>query len=574
MNAKKVDGQERSGRTASNGRERRHTLVVGILGGLIGGILALGGSGWLFFKSPPSIRNFLHSQLLASDEAAEALAVKWNEHAKKHLLQFSNELSTRLTASETKLLKELNTLTTGYEKDREERVKRLEEAVAKRWDEALAVNLKAFRAATSRGGTIETAEEKKRHQYAVDAIRLAEEARKEGNRELCQLFLFSALGHAPDDMEILKQCVDYSLQGESVSVSELNRTKSVLELAVYEMAPADARSILALRDRVDAKIQSATSGITPTDIAAEWTAISSEKLDSIALDTRKLGLRLGRITELTARAEAEEHPLLGNLAEAERTTNQAMEAAKFCELFDVSLQNYRALAAQTNWTAVDQVQQTLQAQLLRIGLIPLASLPATSHHKIKLYPTYVETAELRYKPLVDDAKASVDRWRGKVAGLNISSEPTSPKGAAQSLLEEVSADYERIEKSLRGVGDVAVADELRERLAELSRVASDLRRKQADAYQRWATVKLDNAFEDWYKNKNITKTPQWDKTRHAETMLKKWTLEQINSALLMPETSRVYNDVTGQMLQECWPDQAVKLQRFIAEENHRSYENF
>jgi hypothetical protein len=392
-----------------------------------------------------------------------------------------------------------------------------------------------------------------------EALKLADEAKKQGDLELALVYVANAIRNQPDDLGLLKKYTNWSLESQNPQI--IQGTQGLLQDALYRVKPKDIPEVQTLLVAI-AKFQIGdvvpeTEDPTPDAAYAELVEVS---LESIALDHGKLQSRIDKLSlilESLNEADVADPEVTKRVT---RSLEEAQSCAMAHQVLDLAnlrfsnLETAAKLVANTpndvNCTAALSALQGAEIAVNQVWSVPVAMVTTGLRDKLLALPeklrkeaeTVQETVEVR------DLKIARSIWDGRLF---------QGDGIIQNRIngcQDASQECANLLGSLRGPSTRREASKLNE---EIYRKMSDMKAKQFSAYQLWATGVIEKSRKH-YNSSTIRSN------EGATNAFYKFGLTSIDQSILSPEVSQFFNAVFTQLIGELPGESAAGLQRNLS----------
>jgi hypothetical protein len=412
-------------------------------------------------------------------------------------------------------------------------------------------------------------------QPAMEAVALAKAAEQAGDMNLAKIYYLSAVNHAPSEFSHLKNYADIVFRDPAAATEDFARLKSVLQISLYQIPPANVTNALALLSETEQRENQLIAGQTPKLAMVNW----REQYDQIAKalplddtwsDLKRLAKRwesLNQIAE-SLREEPSQSNLLEQVESDAELTQSVLSASRLTQVMDTILQSLDTSVKQQPEKAVSQLQ-TAEATLGQLWGIDfnVAGWPKLLSDKVDDYPkaiqSYVEkVAEVKSRPAI----AKLEKALADAKNYQIG----NAKNKYQQALVYYDGCVSNAIDAAQNISSVAGRKEADDAVKGIRDMALDAKRRQFDAYQKWAVIVCSqalNTFNGYNGNKGWF-TEKWMNAFDGTD------LAIVDQNLLAPETARLFNDIVQDFLKKMNGDGQFYKTRDLAEKAKRKLEDF
>ena len=408
------------------------------------------------------------------------------------------------------------------------------------------------------------------------ALELAQKARTDGQLDLAKIYYVSAISHSPDDASILSAYAD-AVFASKPSAEDLARLRSITQVAMYQISPEQipkALAILAKTTPGEVSQASQPGKIVPkSDWVGKLRDLTRVPLDMIFSDPAKLQARMDGLAEIADALTDQPSPngdLEKQLTADFRKTEQTLAATKTTALLDQYLANLTASADKDPIKAVSIVQaaESVMAQLWGLDL---GGLPGPLQKKIDAYPLRLKAgvdriAEVKSAPFLAEIQKQMQRAKG------VSSESNGPQigmpGPLQTACDTYEDCFTKAQQAYAQVSSETLRKQLEPQLTAMRDFVISMKKKQFDAYQKWAVGEITRPFEAYDKS-------HWATDSDIMQFFDSYNIAKIDQNSLAPDTARMFNEVVGKFLSQLnSAEKVVKCERKMANAQKIKLENF
>jgi hypothetical protein len=360
------------------------------------------------------------------------------------------------------------------------------------------------------------------------------------------------------------------LAKDDIPLDALDRLRSVLQMAAYQVESADLPHVLKLIESVEQSRERA-SGVGAShggpdpgpDPRGRWEELSKSD-PGLWQDSTKIAARIRSLEDFLSTLDEQDDPPADLKAEAAAELlrwSEIAQAARQCAYIDACLSRLRKGEDLSTQRAVAIIQAAENAVPSLWGIGPSA-LPPALKAKIDGYPEQIES-------LV--AKIGKARSTSILGQIRTGLKGDAERGPDQKWQEKCAA----IEKQLREAQVLATRltspDSLLDAQKLIEQRSEDLKRcrnNQYYDYQSWVINKSDSAFRAYMLYRFGLSEAD------ARRIFRDHTLAEVDQSLLSPEVSRIFNDVLGKLTAEMGPEALVAMEKEMGTMTKKKLEDF
>lgn len=402
---------------------------------------------------------------------------------------------------------------------------------------------------------------------AHEAIALALAAEKSGDINLAKIYYISAINHAPSEFSILK---DYTtlVFNSTASVEDFDRLKSVIQISLYQIPPANISSALDLLKETIRRDDELLAAQTPKPTPVNW----KERFEQFtkANPLEKSWTNLSQMSNRWAGLSA----IIESLREEQSDSSLTTQAQRELEL------TQRVLAAVRLTTAIDtmiaaldsspeqpekavSLLQTAEATLGQLWGVDSTDWPAALRTKVDQYAKDIQSrveivAQVKSRPFV------------KKLGLALADARNYKVGKESDRYQRALIYYDGcLSNAAEAAQKISSADGHKTidlTLKEIREIALVAKQKQFDAYQKWAVQVCSAAYKE-YDQWN------WSQGKYMDAF-DRTLLTSVDPSLLAPETARLFNDVVQKFFDKFKGDGEFWKSKDLAEHSKKKLEDF
>ncbi len=405
-----------------------------------------------------------------------------------------------------------------------------------------------------------------------ELLKRAEQSLDQGEREIAQVYFLNAAAKAPEDLDVLSRYAHSVLDREPRDTSEIDRLRSILQMASYQVAPENVSAVLELL----AKTSPRESGGHPPEANTSSPSLDSDLASTLAelakvspdiWKTREsLDKHVEQLRALVDQIEIEkpdDAALLLKARQEQRLWSAIDQTSRTTEFIDTCLNSLQQLKTGSQLESDEAVALVQAAEQMLVGFwgVDLALLPASLKEKRHSFP-------MRIREFVDDiAKAKSLPILAKIEVLCTEAETNAPvSGQGDKKYQDRIKWFEgRLENAQLFIVEIKATKELitaQKKLRGVQDLLSVSRREQFNAYQREAIQRCDRAFKKYNEQTVVTEAK-------AVSYFESEGLDKIDQSLLSPEVSRILSELLGKLFAECGPAKIVELESLMGNPDHK-----
>jgi len=404
------------------------------------------------------------------------------------------------------------------------------------------------------------------YQKAVQAL-------QDGDVSLAKLYCMNAINHSPTKKLYFEKLVEISDKAGEETRDDLEQIKSALELGLFQVASADVPT---MRD-VLASVMEKIGNLDANAISAR------QEDEKLTIDETLKLLRGGELCyesviatsgvarvallqrRLVSLQELNKDSLASNdvawVEEQNAKTRASLEYYGLVDSADGYLTRAEKLLGSdsSKLGAVNLMVQTASQSLSQaLGLDP-AVLPILAAEELQSLTKRIEAIELRFNKIKSESVAvEVRALIAKVDSIEVDA-------PYQGKIESIDASLAEITQKLGAVYDVDMRNSLEREIKIVSAKLGQCRQAQYKAYQSWAIDRCDagmKKYRSWHRVDIVD----------AEYVVYNYLVD-IDSTLLSPDVTRLYQDVLGKQFAEL-KDHTVKVEIDLAKHKKRQLSDF
>lgn len=413
---------------------------------------------------------------------------------------------------------------------------------------------------------------------AGEAVALAMAAEKAGDTNLAKIYYISAINHAPSEFSMLNDYAELVFRDSAAAPEDFGRLKSVLQISLYQIPPANITNALSLLNETVRREEQLLAAQTPKPMPVNWQErfdqlTNSNTLENSWADLKQISRRWDGLNEIleSLHEEQPDSDLTKQVAHELELTQRVLAAARFANALDTMMAALNSSSEQPEKAV--SLLQTAEATLGQVWGIDSTGWPAALKTKVDQYPKEIQSrveivAEVKSRPAVEkllQALADVKNYKIGTA-----------ENKYQQALLHFDGCISNATEAAQNISSAAGRNKAEAAIKEIHDIALDAKRKQFDAYQKWAVGVCKKAFDE-YQDTNFTlsptRLPTWASTL-AKNIFDKSSLAQIDQSLLSSETSRLFNDVLGKLTALMNGQGQFDAEKKIAEATKMTLEDF
>ncbi len=382
------------------------------------------------------------------------------------------------------------------------------------------------------------------NQIAADtAIKLAEDASKEKNFDLAEVYCLSAINHKPSEIKYLVAYSSIILNNiKPLTIERLQRLSDILDLSIYQVAPEAISEVLDIKEKIEVAqkdLLSADVSITPEinrdSFLIDYKNVIEGKLSISAIArgneiSKHLKERLLELNELISNPLAENEEILNLNSELERT-NSIYEAQLALDSANVILKKAESINLNSTLDDARIVQSQINAAnslLSQVWSTDTTSIPALDKEAkeamLRILKLEQTTNKILSKPALVDAEKILEEIH--------SIYKNSFKTYAQRI-KEINELSKKMSSFASKIQDREMYDSLEDSSVNIANMLKELEKERYLAYQKWALDNLENA------------RVQLDRDSGADNAWKVFEncLKEINVSLLLSDVNSLYTAI-------------------------------
>ena len=382
---------------------------------------------------------------------------------------------------------------------------------------------------------------------AGEATALAKAAEKAGDTNLAKIYYLSAINHAPSEFSMLKNYAELVFRDSSATAEDIARLKSVLQISLYQIPPTSVTSALGLLSEAVRREEQLLAAQNPKPVPMNWPGLFEQLTKSTALDNswadlKQISRRWDGLNEIveSLREEQPDSALTKRVERELELTQRVLAAARFANALDTMMAALNSSSEQPEKAV--SLLQTAEATLGQLWGIDSAGWPAALRSKIDQYPKEIQrrvevVAEVKSRPFLAKVEAERDSAKSYVKEANW--KLLVAKGQPyQKVVTNCDGCFERAAAAAQNISSADGRKKAEAAIKEIRDIAVDAKRKQFDAYQKWAVGQCETAFYAREKDGFYT---------DADAEAYSAYLAKIDQKLLSSETSRLFTDVLNKL---------------------------
>ena len=412
------------------------------------------------------------------------------------------------------------------------------------------------------------------------ATNAAKREKKAGHLDLAKIYYLNALNHAPSEVDALKAYADLVLSSGNADEEEVERLKSVAQIALYQVSPDRVPTVLAILNRTTTPSAEKSAGKASRNGRAvspppptRFEEIAAVKLESLQNDDAKLEARSEELAsladEMNADANAKESELGLRIQAELKRTQEFIASVRLMRGIDQNVRNLGD-AIDRNPVKAFSIIQAAEATLGQLWGLDLSALPVGVRTRIDRYPEELNAMveklnEKKSEPLLVQAR-ELTRKFGELSEAPYQL-PVASDGPLQTLIvqrEQLMQECQRLVLQTPGIAARQSAEKF---LIAMQHDLATNRRHQYERYQKWVVSQISPAFNS-YQNKKFVldgDVQQW---------FEKYSLARIDETLLSPGVARLFADVLQKFLIQLPAEMVVDCEKKMAESKKVKLENF
>jgi hypothetical protein len=404
---------------------------------------------------------------------------------------------------------------------------------------------------------------------ALEAVALAKAAEQAGDTNLAKIYYLSAVNHSPSEFSMLNDYAELVFRDSSATTEDFDRLKSVLQISLYQIPPANITNALSLLNETMRREEQLLAAQTPKPVPVNWEERFEQLTNSNALENswtnlNQISSRWDGLNEIVESLQ-EEQPDSDLTERVERElelTQRVLAAARLTSAMDTIMAALDTSSEQPEKAV--SLLQTAEATLGQLWGINSAGWPTTLQAKVDQYPKDIQShveivAEVKSRPAVEKLTfALADAKNYKI-------------GTASDKYQRALLYYDgcvsNATEAAQNISSAAGRKKADAVIKEIRDLAVDAKRKQFDIYQAWVVNVCKDAHEKFISWGN------WG-TGGYMGAFDATHLTSVDQGVLAPETAHLFNDVLQEFLAKMNGDGQYWKSKDLAEVRKKKLEDF
>lgn len=395
-----------------------------------------------------------------------------------------------------------------------------------------------------------------------DAVRLAEEAKSAGNKELALVYLVNAIRSQPRDIQLLEKYAAWVVESNNPTI--MQGAETLLQGALYGVAANDVLEVAArLEDVTRARVteekrtEMPIGNIpTPADSFAE---LGKAPLESFSGDRSKVEARTEALSSVLVQIDESDQPDF----KLRDQVNERMEEAQACalahQILDLAALRFNNLAitetllasqlTDTHRTAALSALQATEAVVNQVWSVPVARITPELREALIVLPERLKAQAEKIQDSVgrEDVKIARKEWEGRTNQSSVK---------IQDRIIGCQAAIESCSKTLGKVQGPDSRKSAADLYTDMAKEMKELKTKQFAEYQKWATTVIEATRRHFDGSNKLLGD---DVVAYAAFYEK--DIQKIDQSLLIPEVAQFLQAVVPKLLKALDAEGQAQLQR-------------
>ena len=393
---------------------------------------------------------------------------------------------------------------------------------------------------------------------AAEAVGLALAAEKAGDTNLAEIYYLSAINHAPSEFSMLKGFAELVFHDSSAAPEDFDRLKSVLQISLYQIPPANITNALTLLNETVRRQDQLLATQTPRPVPVNWQEwfdqlVKSNTLENSWSNLTRISSRWDDLNEIVESLH-EEQPASDLTKQVEQeleVTQRVLAAARLTTALDTIM---KTLATSSNHPEMAvSLLQTAEETLGQVWGIDSTGWPGALLTKVKQYPNDIHSnveivAKVKSQPFlktVQEARDAATNYVQKGHWQSVVAEGHP----YQRTIRNCDTCYETAAAAAQNISSTECRTIAEAAMNEIRELEVNVRRLQFDDYQKWVIGLCTDTFQK-YDDAHFMLDPTTRSSVKARQFFTESSFVEVDEALLAPETSHLFNDVLAKLINE------------------------
>lgn len=360
-----------------------------------------------------------------------------------------------------------------------------------------------------------------------------------------KIYCLNAINHAPNTGKYFEQLMEIIKQSGPGSVAELEQIRSVLELGMYQVDCKDVPVVAEMLVTINTRLSQTAQANVEAERRREKNAIDEEleqlksgefvwgkllekNADECIFACRTRLSKLHALTSGTPLTDKDAEFCKQEIGRTEILLEYSATLAAIDRMLTQAAQLLAGKPQQSDLPAINSMVQTANGILSRAWNINFDALSETHHKKIVAQADRIARIELEFNRI--KSEPAIRKIQGILAEMD-----AVPNETYTGKINYLQQRIQSVGLLFAEVYDPAARRDIESRMAKYPAEIRNLNQARYKAYQQWAVKQCDSAFAQ-YKKWNIVTDDD------AISLIRNY-LTGIDSSLLTPEVSRLYQDV-------------------------------
>jgi len=406
----------------------------------------------------------------------------------------------------------------------------------------------------------------------LTALRLVAEKKD----QLAKIYCLNAINHMPYKKQYFEEYFKiYKASIATASLEDIEQIKSVFESGIFQVEEADIAPMQSMLQEIlkdyAALAEKTAVAQNKAETEKQLKTLNSLRIGDLSLenvlkdgaikDIVMLQRRIEAMGALLEAVDAESENgkwLKMNLKQSSTILEYGMAGSNIEKYLDIADAALDKNPPTTELAAISSQVQTANNILSQLWSLDMSALPEKMRENAKHAANRIALIEVKFNKIKSGTALN------KIYSFIKEADDVYQKPILYTTkivkLQQCAKD---IMLELSGVYDMEKRKEIELNIEQVSKNIANLNKERYKAYQKWAVEQCDNAFTK-YKAETVVST------KEAENFIDGFLLE-IDTALLTPEVSTLYQDILRKLLAKV---DAAKYEIKLATRSKKTLEDF